>query len=137
MANANTDDREQSIAQLFRELSQETAGLVREELGVVRDELKQQGRRLGASAGLLGGAGMLGLGAFGAFTAGLVTALGRGRSGRGALLVSILYGAGAAGLGLVARDRLRAVAPEAAEAVQRDVQAAARGVRAGTEPATT
>lgn len=137
MANVNSEDREQSIAQLFRELSQETAGLVREELGLVRDELKEQGRRLGASAGLLGGAGMLGVGAFGAVTAALIAALGRGRPGRGALLVSILYGGGAAGLALLARDRLRKVAPDAAQAVQRDMSAAARGAREGAERTAT
>src|SRR4051812_44654416 len=136
MSNVSSEDREQSIAQLFRELSQETAGLVREELAIVRDELKDQGRRLGASAGLLGGAGMLGLGASGTLTAGLVAALGRGRPSRGAVLVTILYGGGAAGLALLARDRLRAAAPqvaEAADAVQRDVHAAVEGAGDGAQ----
>jgi membrane protein len=136
MSNVNSEEREQSIAQLFRELSQETAGLVREELGMMRDELKEHGRRLGAGAGLLGGAGMLGLGAFGALTAGLVAALGRGRPGRGALLVSMVYGGGAAGLALLARERLRAVAPDAAEAadtVHRDMHAAAQGAGEGAQ----
>jgi hypothetical protein len=56
MAGASGEDREQSIAQLFRELSQETAALVRDELQQVRDELAEQGKRVGASAGLLGAA---------------------------------------------------------------------------------
>lgn len=136
MSNVSSEDREQSIAQLFRELSQETAGLVREELAIVRDEFREQGRRIGASAGLLGGAGMLGFGAFGALTAGLVAALGRGRPGRGAVLVTILYGGGAAGLALLARDRLRVAAPQVAEAadvVQRDMHAAAEGVSEGAQ----
>lgn len=134
MASANSEDREQSIANLFRELSQETAALVREELQRMRDELAQQGKRVGASAGLLGAAGALGIGAFGAVTAGLVSALGRGRPGRGALLVALLYGGGATALALVARDRLNRVVPETAEtvgAVQGDVQAAAEGARSG------
>jgi membrane protein len=130
MPDANAEDREQSIAHLFRELSQETAALVRDELQQVRQELTEQGKRLGASAGLLGGAGLLGLGAFGALTAGLVSVLGRGRPGRGALLVSVLYGGGATALALVARDRLGRVVPETAETVsglQRDAQAAVEG----------
>lgn len=134
MAGAHGEDREQSIAQLFRELSQESAALVRDELQQMRDELMRQGRRVGASAGLLGAAGALGTGAFGAMTAGLVSALGRGRPGRGALLVALLYGGGATALALVARDRLSRVVPETAETVgtmQRDVQAAAEGANAG------
>ncbi|HET6549043.1 MAG TPA: phage holin family protein [Solirubrobacter sp.] len=127
MASPTTEDREQSIAQLFRELSQESAALV-------RDELTEQGKRVGASAGLIGAAAALGAGAFAAVTAGLVSALGRGRTGRGAVAVAVLYGAGAAGLAMVARDRLREVAPQAAdtaETVKRDVQAAAEGASAG------
>lgn len=134
MANAGAEDREQSIAHLFTQLSQETATLVRDELQQVRDELLHQGKRIGASAGLLGAAGALGIGAFGAVTAGLVSALGRGRPARGAVLVACLYGAGATALALVARDRLGRVVPETAETVggvQRDVQAAAEGAGDG------
>lgn len=134
MAGASGEDREQSIAHLFRELSQETAALVRDELQQVRDELAEQGKRVGASAGLLGAAGALGIGAFGAITAGLVSALGRGHTTRGALLVALLYGGGAAALAATARERLRQVVPEAADtvaSVQSDVQAAAEGARSG------
>ena len=134
MAGPNIEDREQSIANHFRGLSQETGELVRDELRVVRGELAEQAKRIGASAGLLGAAGALGAGAFGAATAGLISALGRGRTGRGAVLVAMLYGAGATALALVARDQLRTVAPEAAgaaESVAQDVKAAAGGARAG------
>jgi hypothetical protein len=134
MAGANVEDREQSIAQLFRELSQETSALVRDELQRMRDEFAEQGKRVGASAGLVGAAGALGMGAFGAITAGLVSALGRGRPGRGAVLVALLYGGTATALALLARDRLREVGTEAAEtvgAVQSDVEAAAEGARSG------
>jgi hypothetical protein len=135
MTDVNTEDREQSIAHLFRELSQETGALVRDELQRVRDELAQQGRRLGASAGLLGAAAALGIGSFGSLTAAVASALGRGRPGRGALLVSLAYAGGATALALVARDRLSRVVPETAEtvgAVQDDVRAAAEGTRSGT-----
>jgi Putative Actinobacterial Holin-X, holin superfamily III len=134
MTAANSENREQSIAQLFRELSQETGQLVRDELHSVRDELTEQGKRVGASAGLLGAAGVLGAGAFGALTAGLVAALGRGSTVRGAFAVTALYGGGATALAMIARDRLREVAPEVgetAEGVRRDVEAATAGVRDG------
>jgi len=129
MATGNVEDRENSIAQLFRELSQETAGLVREELRLVRDEVAEQGRRVGAGAAVLGAAGVLGAGAFGALTAALIRALGRRRPARGAFLVATLYGAGAAGLAVAGRKRLAQVAPEAVDTIQRDVKAAAEGAR--------
>jgi Putative Actinobacterial Holin-X, holin superfamily III len=132
MSSDSTEERQDAIAQLFRELSAETSALVREEVRLLRDDLTREARRAGASAGMLGGAGLLGLGAFGAVTAMLVQALGRGRPGRGAFLVASLYGAGAAALGLRARDQLREVAPEALHEVQADVKAAAEGVRTGT-----
>jgi hypothetical protein len=131
MTDARTDDREGSIAKLFRELSQETAGLVREELGLVREELGGQAQRLAPGAAFLGAAGVLGVGAFGALTAGLVAALGRGHVARGALLVASLYGAGAGALAVAARNRLSETAPQAVQAVQRDAKAAAEGIREG------
>jgi hypothetical protein len=134
MSDAHTEDREQSIANLFRELSQETAGLVREELASLRDEARQQARQLGAGAGMMAGAGLLGLGAFGTFTAALVALLGRGRTGRGALLVTLLYGGGAGALAMRARERLRDVAAsDAPAAAQRDVEVAVSGAREGVE----
>ena len=129
MTSPSAGQREQAIAEHFSALSQETAGLVREELRLVRAELLDQGKRLGAGAALLGGAGLLGLGAFGALTSALVAALGGGA--RGGFLVAILYGGGAAALGATGRERLRTVAPEVVARAGRDVQAAATGAREG------
>ncbi len=52
---APAGQREQVIAEHFSALSQQTAGRVREELRLVRAELTEQGKRLGAGVGLLGG----------------------------------------------------------------------------------
>ena len=132
MSSPSTEEREQSIATLFRELSQESAALVRDEIRLVREDLAEQARRAGAGAGLLAAAGALGAGSFAALTAALISGLGRGRTGRGALLVAGLYGAGAAGLAMVARERLAEAVPQAADTLKRDVQAAAQGVRSAT-----
>ena len=84
-----------------------------------------------AGAGMLGGAAVLGVGAFGALTAGLIAALGR-RPARGGLLVATLYGAGAAGLADAGRKRIAQAAPQALATMQRDVKATAKGAgRAG------
>jgi hypothetical protein len=127
MTTPGAERREQSIAEHVRGLSEESAGLVREQAQLIRDDLVAELKRLGLGGVMLGGAGVLALGAFGALTAGLVSGFGGGR--RGALAVTVLYGGAAGGLALAGREQLRKTAAEAAETLGRDVQAAADGVR--------
>jgi hypothetical protein len=127
MSTSQSERREQSIAEHVRGLSEESAGLVREQAQLIRDDLIDELRRLGLGGAMLGGAGLLGLGALGALTAGLVSAFGAGK--RGAVAVTIMYGAAAGGLVVAGRDRLRKSAARAADTLGRDVQAAADGVR--------
>ena len=105
------------------------AAVIREELRLIRDEIAEQGRRVAFGAALIGGAGVLGLGAFGALTTAAITALGRKDTMRGALLMAAAYGAGAGALAEVGVIRLRRVTPEAVENVQAEVKEAARNVR--------
>lgn len=123
-------DAQRSIAELVGELSQESAGLIRQELRLIAADLTAQGRRVGGSAALLGGAGVPGVGAFGALTAALIALLGR-QPARGALIVAALYGAGAGALADAALKRLGEVAPEAAQALRRDFKAATTGAQRG------
>ena len=132
MSTPSPAPTEQSVAELIRSLSAETGELVRQEIAVLRSDLESQAKRAGASAGLLGGAAVLGLGAFGALTASLIAGIGRHvRPSRAAFLVAAAYGGGAAAAAMSAREQLRKVGPEAAEAIQRDVKAATQGVREG------
>ena len=105
------------------------AAVIREELQLIRDEVADQGRRVAFGAALLGGAGVLGLGAFGALTTAAIAALGRQDTTRGALVMAAAYGAGAGVLAEVGVIRLRRVTPEAVESVQAEVKEAARNVR--------
>jgi len=114
------------------ELPQEPAAVLREELRLIREELVAEGRRVAFSAALLGGAGVLGLGAFGALTTAAIAALARQDTTRGALLVAAVYGAGAGALAEVGVRRLHRVAPEAVENIQQDVKEAAKAVRRAT-----
>jgi hypothetical protein len=114
------------------ELPQEPAAVLREELRLIREELAVEGRRVAFSAALLGGAGVLGLGAFGALTTAAIAALGRRDTTRGALLVAAVYGVGAGALAEVGVRRLGRVAPEAVEDIQQDVKEAAKAVRRAT-----
>jgi hypothetical protein len=127
MATPEAERREQSIAEHVRGLSEESAGLVREQAQLIREDLLEELKRLGLGGAMLGGASVLGLGAFGTLTAGLVDAFGGGK--RGALTVTLLYGAGAGGLVVAGRDQLRKTAAQAADTLGRDVQAAADGMR--------
>ena len=114
------------------DLPHEPAGVLREELLIIRDEIADQGRRIAFSAALLGGAGVLGLGAFGALTTAAIASLGRQDTARGALLMAALYGAGAGALAEAGVKRLSRVTPEAVETIQQDVKEAAKAVRRAT-----
>jgi hypothetical protein len=127
MGTSEAERREESIAEHVRGLSEESARLVREQAQLIRDDLIDELKRLGLGGGMLGVSGLLGLGAFGALTAGLISALGGGK--RGALAVTAAYGAAAGGLAVAGREQLRRSAAQAADAVGRPVQAAAEGVR--------
>jgi hypothetical protein len=127
MATHEAQRREQSIAEHVRGLSEESAALVREQAQLIREDLVGELKQLGLGGAMLGGAGLLALGAFATLTAGLVNAFGGGK--RGAAAVTALYGAGAGGLAAAGREQLRKTAAQAADTLGRDVQAAADGVR--------
>ena len=127
MSTPDAERREQSIAEHVRGLSEESAALVREQAQLIREDLIDELKRLGLGGVMLGGAGLLGLGAFGALTTGLVSAFGGGK--RGALTVTVIYGAAAGGLAVAGQDQLRKTATRAADTLGREVQAAAEGVR--------
>ena len=127
MATRKASSRENAIP--VPDELQEPAAVLREELWVIRDELTDYGRRVALSATLLGGAGVLGLGAFGALTTAAIAALGRQDTTRGALLMAAAYGAGAGALAEAGILRLRRIGPQAVEDLQEDVKEAARAVR--------
>jgi hypothetical protein len=121
------DIRETANADLPTELSQGPAGLIRKELELIAAELVQRGRHVGVSAGLLGGAGVLGVGSFGALTSALIAAIER-RPARGAFLMAAIYGAGAGTLAEAGVKRLSQTT-KAAGATGRDGKAATPGAR--------
>lgn len=112
-----------------RKPPEEPAEVLREELLLIREEIADQSRRVAFGVALLGGAGALGLGAFGALTTAAIVALGRQDTTRGALLLAAIYGAGAGVLAEAGVKRLGRVTPEAADAVQQEVKEAAKAVR--------
>ena len=121
------DLREQSLGELFGRLSSETSTLIRQELALARAELTEKGREAGKGAGILGGAGVVGLLAAGTLTACFVLLLDLAMPAwLGALIVAVVYGAIAAFLGLRGRDRVQHAAPpvpeQTVETVKEDVE---------------
>jgi hypothetical protein len=118
---------ERPVAELLKELSEQTSTLVHRELELAKLELAQKGKRAGVGAGLLGGASLIGLYAVGALTAGLVLLLATAVAGwLAALIVAGAYGLFAAGVALAGRAQVQQAAPpvptQATESVKEDVQ---------------
>jgi Putative Actinobacterial Holin-X, holin superfamily III len=121
------DLRGQPVGELVKQLSEQTSTLVRQEMDLAKAELTERGKAAGAGAGLLGGAGLIGLLAAGALTAFLILLLSEAMDAwLAALIVAVVYGAGAALLALSGRDRIREGMPPApeqtVESVKEDVR---------------
>lgn len=104
------DLREQSIGELFGRLSQQMSVLVRQEVDLAKSELREKGKRAGAGAGLIGGGGLLGIGAFAALTTTLILVLATFLAAwLAALIVTVAYAAGAAALAMSGKKKVQAV----------------------------
>jgi hypothetical protein len=110
------DLRERPIGELLKQLSEETTRLVHQELELAKAELAQKGRQAGLGAGLFGTAGVIGLLAAAALTACFILALDAVMPAwLAALIVAVVYGAGAAVLALRGRDRVKQAVPPVPE----------------------
>lgn len=120
------DLRDQSFGDLFKQLSEQTSTLVRQEVELARTELREKGRTAGVGAGLIGAGGILALGAFGALTAMLIVLLALWvDTWLACLIVMAVYGVGAAILVMAGKRKLQAASPpvpETIETLKEDVQ---------------
>jgi hypothetical protein len=126
----------ESIADLLRQLSDQTQTLVRQELELARVELTAKGKQAGIGAGMFGAAGMLGLYAVGALTAAIVLALSLAVAAwLAALITAAAYGAVAGGLALSGKNRVsRGVPPvpdQTVATVREDVRVVEARVKEG------
>ncbi len=120
-------DSDRPVGDLLRELSEQTTTLVRQELELAKLELTQKGKRAGIGAGMFGGAGAVGLYAFGALTAAVILLLATAMTGwLAALIVAVVYGAVAGVLALSGKSKVQQAVPpvpeQATESVKEDVQ---------------
>ncbi len=121
------DRRDESIAELVRDLANETNTLVRQEIELAKVELSAKVRTAGKGAGMLGGAGVAALLSLGALTACAVALLATALDHvwLSALIVALIWGAVAAVLAMRGRDEVKEAAPpvpeETVESVKEDV----------------
>jgi membrane protein len=127
-AMSTHDDSERSISEVVKSIADDLGRLVRGELTLLKTEMRENASKLGAGAGLFGGAGLIGIFAlqclllaliFGLIAAGL-------RAWAAALIVGLLLAAVAAVLALRGKKTVAnaSVAPtETIEQVKTDVAA--------------
>ncbi len=118
---------ERPVAELLKELSEQTSTLVHKEVELAKLELAEKGKRAGIGAGMFGGASLVGLYALGALTAAIVLILATAMAGwLAALIVAVVYGLIAGGLALAGRRRVQQATPpvpeQATQSVKEDVQ---------------
>jgi hypothetical protein len=135
---SNEELREQSIGDLLKHLSEQMATLVRQELELAKAEMQQKGKRAGVGIGLIGGGGVLALAAVGALTATLILLLGEWMDAWiAALIVTVVYAAGAALLALRGKEKVSEATPpipeETIDTVKEDVQWAKTQISSGSK----
>jgi MFS family permease len=125
-----------SVAELVKQLSEQTSRLARQEVELAKAELTEKGKRAGLGAGMFGGAGLFGLYALGALTAAAILALATAVAGwLAALIVALVYGAIAGVLALKGKTKVTEATPavpeQATESVKEDVRWAKTHAQAG------
>jgi MFS family permease len=116
-----------SIAELIKQLSEQSSQLARQEVDLAKAELAVKGKRAGIGAGMFGGAGAAGFYALGALIAaailGLATAV---DAWLAALIIAAVLGAIAGILALQGKRKVEQAVPpvpaEATESVKEDVE---------------
>ena len=123
----NNPASEASVAELVRQLSDQTTLLARQEVALAKVELAENGKRAGLGAGMFGGAGLVGAYAVGAFVAAAILGLATAVDGwLAAVIVGLVLAAVAGVLALVGKNRVQEATPplpeEAISSAKQDVE---------------
>jgi hypothetical protein len=134
--NGDSALRDQPIAELVKQLAEQTRTLARQEVELAKAELSEKGRKAGVGAGMLGAAGLLGLFALAVLTAAAVLALATAmQAWLAALIVAVAYGATAGVLALSGKRQVKEAVPpipdQTVDTVKEDVQWAKERAQAG------
>jgi uncharacterized membrane protein YqjE len=140
MATRGSQDglREESMGELFKQLSNDLSTLVRQELELARVEMTETGKKAGLGIGMFGGASILALVALLTFTTCIVAALATGmKVWLAALIVTVVYAAVAAILAGLGKNRVAEATPpvpeQTLETVKEDVQWAKTQMPSGSK----
>jgi MFS family permease len=116
-----------SVAELVKQLSDQSSRLARQEVELAKAELAAKGKRAGVGAGMFGGAGAFAFYGLGALTAAAILALATAMDAwLAALIVAAVFGVIAGVLALQGKNKVQQATPpvpeEAVESVKEDVQ---------------
>lgn len=139
MAPGEDDLRDRPIGELLKQLSQETSTLVKQELDLAKAEMAQKGKQAGLGAGFIGGGALFALGAFAALTACLIALLATAidHVWLAALIITLVYGAIAALLGVQGKDKIQEATPPAPEQTLETLKEDAQWAKHPTRSDTT
>ena len=135
-ASRENELRDRPTGELLRDLSDHTTTLVKQEMELAKAELQEKGKQAGLGAGMFGGAGLFGLGAFAALTACLIAALDQVMEiWLAALVVAVAYAVIAAVLAVTGKQKVKQAVPpvpeQAKDSVKEDVEWAKTQARSG------
>jgi uncharacterized membrane protein YqjE len=127
---------DRSVAELMKQLSDQTATLVRQELDLARAEMAEKGKKAGLGVGMFGGASVFGLYALGALVACAILALALAVQGwLAALIVAAVLGVIAGVLALMGKRNVKQGVPptpeRTIESVKEDVEWTKRSAQEG------
>ena len=135
-ASRENELRDRPTGELLRDLSDHTTTLVKQEMELAKAELQEKGKQAGLGAGMFGGAGLFGLGAFAAVTACLIAALDQVMEiWLAALVVAVAYAVIAAVLAMTGKQKVKQAVPpvpeQAKDSVKEDLEWAKTQARSG------
>ena len=116
-----------SMAELVKQLSEQSSRLARQEVELAKAELAVKGKRAGIGAGMFGGAGVFGFYGLGALIAAAILVLATAMTAwLAALIIAVVLAAIAGVLALQGKSKVQQATPpvpeEATESVKEDVQ---------------
>ena len=115
------------VADLLKDLSNQTSTLIRQEMELARLELTEKGKRAGIGAGLFGGSGLVALYGVGALLAAVILLLATAVEGWiAALIVAVVLFVVAGVLALAGKEQVEQATPakpeQAIDSTQRDIE---------------
>jgi len=123
-ANGRTDLQEKPMADLVKQLSEQTSHLVRAEVELAKAELAEKGKKAGMGAGMFGGAGLFGVFGFAAVTTAIIALLATAMdTWVAAVIVAVVYFAIAGIAALLGKKKIKEATPLAPEQAIRTTKA--------------